>query len=117
MREFIHRVMDLGVPDQFIGYIPCIPIVVDHESASLLASFTSLVLPKGYLDRILAAGNPRSEGIAAAAELAQGFLSLDGVIGVNLSGGPGVGRELWFAEALAAVSDAVGLVRTAGFSG
>ena len=110
--DFISRVTDLGVPDQFAGFIPCVPIVVDHESAHLLASFTSMVLPEGYLDRILAARDPRAEGIAAAAELGQAFLASDSVIGVNLSGGPGAGRELWFAEALAEVAEAMDLVRT-----
>jgi 5,10-methylenetetrahydrofolate reductase len=110
--EFIGQVTDLGIPSHFAGFIPCIPIVVDHESARLLGSFTSLVLPEGYLDRILAARDPRSEGIAAAAELGQAFLAMDGVIGVNLSGGPGAGRELWFAEALAGVATALDLVRS-----
>ncbi len=112
VNDFIRQVIDLGVPDHFAGFIPCIPIVVDHESARLLASFTSLVLPPGYLDRILAARDPRAEGIAAAAELGQAFLATDGVIGVNFSGGPGAGRELWFAEASAEVAEALDLVRT-----
>ncbi len=87
-----------------MAFIPCIPIVVDRESAELLRSFTTLVLPEGYLDRILAAADPFTEGIAAAVELGQEFLAIEGVAGVNLSGGAGPGREAWFAEALARIS-------------
>jgi hypothetical protein len=82
-----------------------VPIVVDRESAELLRSFTTLVLPEGYLDRILAARDPFAEGIAAAVELARELLQIDGVRGINLSGGTGPGREAWFAEALARIFD------------
>jgi 5,10-methylenetetrahydrofolate reductase len=86
-------------------FVPCVPIVVDRESAELLRSFTTLVLPEGYLDRILAARDPFAEGIAAAVELARELLQIDGVRGINLSGGTGPGREAWFAEALARIFD------------
>jgi 5,10-methylenetetrahydrofolate reductase len=100
--KFIDRAQQLGAT---MVFLPCVPIVVDHESASLLRTFTTLVLPEGYLDRILAAADPFEEGIAAAVELSRGFLELDGVRGVNLSGGTGPGREAWFAEALARIAD------------
>jgi 5,10-methylenetetrahydrofolate reductase len=102
--EFVRKSQDLGAD---LRYIPCIPIIVDHESANLLRTFTTLVLPEGYVDRILAARDPFAEGIAAAVELAHGFLDIEGVSGVNLSGGTGPGREAWFAEALARISDEV----------
>jgi hypothetical protein len=88
-----------------VAFIPCVPVVVDRQSAELLRSFTTLVLPDGYLDRILAAADPFAEGIVAAVELGREFLSIDGVRGVNLSGGAGPGREVWFAEAVARISD------------
>jgi 5,10-methylenetetrahydrofolate reductase len=91
-----------------LGFIPCIPIVLDHDSAELLKSFTTLVLPPGYLDRILAAVDPRAEGVAAAVELGRGFLALEGVVGVNLSGGTGFGGELEFARALAEIGRELG---------
>jgi hypothetical protein len=86
-----------------MGFIPCIPIVADIESAQLLRTFTTLVLPEGYLERILGATDPFAEGVAAAVELGRQFLEIDGVVGVNLSGGAGPGREPWFAEALATI--------------
>ena len=104
VREFIRRAQDLGAA---MGFIPCIPIVVDRESAELLRTFTTLVLPDGYLERILAATDVRAEGIAAAVELGREFMSIDGVVGVDLSGGAGPGRELWFHEALAEIGRAL----------
>lgn len=90
-----------------LAYLPCVPLVVDVESAELLRSFTSLVLPEGFLDRILAARDPHDEGIAAAVEFSTQLLTIDGVAGVNLSGGAGPGHERRFAEALATVGDAL----------
>jgi 5,10-methylenetetrahydrofolate reductase len=99
--SFVARAQDLGAT---MAFIPCVPIVVDRESAELLRTFTTLVLPEGYLERILAATDPFTEGIAAAVELSRELLEIDGVAGVNLSGGAGPGREAWFAEALARIS-------------
>ena len=106
VEEFIDAARQLGADMMFI---PCVPIVVDHESAALLRTFTTLVMPKGYLDRILAAHDPFVEGIAAAVDLGRDLLQIEGVRGLNLSGGPGPGREVWFAEALARISEGVGV--------
>jgi len=91
-----------------LGFIPCVPVVVDAGSAALIRGFTSLALPPGYLDGVLSAADPRRAGIAAAAELALRLLELTGVVGVDLSGGAGPGAELAFAEALAAIGDRIG---------
>jgi 5,10-methylenetetrahydrofolate reductase len=105
VRAFIEAARALGAT---VGFVPCIPIVVDRESAELLQTFTTLVLPPGYLDGILAAGDGRAAdvraaGIAAAVSLGKGFLGIDGVVGVNLSGGAGPGGELAFAQVLAEI--------------
>ena len=102
--DFIERARELGVT---MGFIPCIPIVVDRASAELLRSFTTLVLPDGYLDGILRAPNTFAAGIEAALRHAEQFLAIKGVVGVNLSGGAGVGHEAWFAEALARIGSRV----------
>ena len=102
---FISRAQDLGAT---MAFIPCLPVVVDRDSAELLRTFTTLVLPDGYLERILAARDPFTEGVAAAVELGLEMLAIEGVAGVNLSGGAGPGREAWFAEALAQISRGVG---------
>lgn len=97
---FIREAQDLGAA---AAYLPCVPLVVDTASARLLESFTTLVLPPGYLGRILRSSDPFAEGVAAAVELSRELLAIDGVRGVNLSGGAGPSGELRFAEALAAV--------------
>jgi 5,10-methylenetetrahydrofolate reductase len=104
VREFIRQSHDLGAAPFFVA---CVPVVVDRASAELLRSFTTLVLPPGYLDRILDAADPFAEGIAAAVELSRDLLQIEGVAGVNLSGGTEPGRELWFAEALGTISERI----------
>lgn len=102
--RFVTEARSIGIAAAFI---PCIPVVVDRGSAELILSFTSLVLPDGYLDRILAAADVRRAGIAAALELDLRFLEVEGVSGVNLSGGGAVGGEHAFADALAAIGDGI----------
>jgi 5,10-methylenetetrahydrofolate reductase len=111
--EFVSGSRELGAA---IGFVPCVPVVLDRESARLLESFTSLVLPDGLLDRVLSARDPRRAGVEAAVELGRELLAIEGVVGVNLSGGAGGGREPWFAEGLAAVADGLSLVRGAGLT-
>ena len=103
--DFIDAAQQL---DAAMMFIACVPIVIDHESAALLRTFTALVLPEGYLDRILAARDPCTEGISAAVELGREMLKIHGVRGINLSGGAAPGREAWFSEALARISDELG---------
>ncbi len=100
VRTFIGAARALG---SRLGFIPCIPVVIDRGSAELLLSFTTLVLPPGYLEGILASDDVFEAGAAAAVALGRGFLAIDGVVGVNLSGGGGPGRALEFAEALARI--------------
>lgn len=97
VRRFIDEV---GVS---AAYVPCVPVVVDHASADLLESFTTLVLPDGFLTRVREAWDPRAEGIALAVALAEEMLAIPGVVGVNLSGGRD-GAEESFAEAQAEVA-------------
>ena len=106
VRNFIASAQALDVT---VGYIPCVPIIVDRGSAELIRGFTSLALPEGYLDGILASDDPREAGIDAAVELSRRFLELEGVVGVDLSGGAGPGQERAFAEALAEIADRIGV--------
>jgi 5,10-methylenetetrahydrofolate reductase len=104
--EFIESARELGAVANFV---PCVPAVIDRESAGLLRSFTTLVLPEGYLDRIINSDDPRREGIESAVRLSLQLLEIDGVSGVNLSGGSGYGKEVDFSEALAEISDRIGV--------
>lgn len=98
--EFIAAARSLG---SGVGFIPCIPIVLDEGSANLLRSFTTLVLPPGYLDGILAARDRREAGIEAAVALSVAMLAIDGVVGVDLSGGAAPGDELAYARDVAEI--------------
>lgn len=98
---FIASARALGVT---MGFIPCVPVIVDAGSAALIRGFTSLALPPGYLDRILAADDVEAAGIAAAIDLSMAMLEIPGVVGVDLSGGPAVGREVAFAQAEAEIA-------------
>ncbi len=85
------------------------PIVLDVASARLLASFPGLVLPAGYLDRILSADRPPGDGDPRRGRAERGAAAaVDGVAGVNLSGGGGPGEELRHAAALAEISRRLG---------
>ena len=105
--SFIGEALALG---SSLRFIPCVPVVVDRGSAALLESFTTLMLPEGFLAGIRSAADPRRAGIEAAVELGERMLRLDGVAGVDLSGGPGRGGEESFADALAEISGRLGLV-------
>ena len=85
-------------------YLACVPVVVDAGSAALLKSFTSLVLPEGFLDGILAAADVRRAGLEATVALSERILDTGLVAGINLSGGPQDGAENEFADALAEIS-------------
>lgn len=103
---FVESVRALGAGPWFVA---CVPVVVDRPSAELLSTFPSLVLPPGFLGRILEAADPYQEGIDSSLELAAAMLDVPGVAGVNLSGGAGMGQELRFAEALAEIGVGLGV--------
>lgn len=86
------------------GFIPCVPVVLDEGSAQLLRTFTTLVLPPGYLENSLSAADPREAGIAAAVALSRTMLQIEGVVGVDLSGGAAPGRETEHARSLAEIA-------------
>lgn len=98
LAEFVARAREAGSELRFMA---CIPAVVSRESAALVASFPGIRLPEGYVEGISGAADPRAAGIDAAVALAEEMLEIPGVVGVNLSGGPGPGQEESFAEALA----------------
>ncbi|MGD8195077.1 methylenetetrahydrofolate reductase C-terminal domain-containing protein [Herbiconiux sp. P18] len=106
VRRFIEEVREAGANPAFI---PCVPMVIDRGSAGLLRSFTTLVLPEGFLDRILHAADPYREGLDAVTELCERMLEVDGVAGVNLSGGASAGAEVEFADAMGIVAERLGL--------
>ena len=93
-----------GPPCGAAAPIACVPLVVDAGSADLLRSFTSLVLPPGYLQGISSATDPFRAGVDATVALAERMLAVPGVRGVDLSGGPAPGAEETFAQAIVDVA-------------
>jgi 5,10-methylenetetrahydrofolate reductase len=82
----------------------CVPVVTSADSAVMIAEIAAERMPAGYLAEITSAPDPVEAGIAAAARLAQSFLELPGVDGVNLSGGGGPGREVAASRTMAEVA-------------
>jgi 5,10-methylenetetrahydrofolate reductase len=106
VRRFIGESHEAGAAPAFVA---CVPVVLDRGSAALLRSFTTLVLPEGFLESILDAADPHRAGLDTATRLCEELLQVEGVAGVNLSGGAADGGEVAFAEAMGAVADRLGL--------
>lgn len=106
VRRFIGESQEVGAAPAFVA---CVPVVLDRGSAALLRSFTTLVLPEGFLEGILDAADPYRAGLDAATRLCEELLQVEGVAGVNLSGGAADGGEVAFAEAMGAVADRLAL--------
>ncbi|MEY2848612.1 MAG: hypothetical protein RI885_1277 [Actinomycetota bacterium] len=102
--RFIRSSRALGVS---LDFIACVPVVVDRESAELLLSFTTLALPDGYLEGILAADDTFRAGVDAAVAFSRRLLEVEGVRGINLSGGTPSHDKVRFAEGLAAIAEGV----------
>ena len=100
VRAFIEASQSLGVT---MGFIPCVPVIVDRGSAELIRGFTSLSLPPGFLEGILGSPDVLAAGIQAAVDLSLALMDIPGVVGVDLSGGPSAGREIEFAQAEAEI--------------
>lgn len=102
--EVARFVAEVAATAPALRVLPGVPVLTDAAGARLLGSFAAAVLPAGYVDRVLGAPDPRSEGIAAAVELARMLLAIEGVGGVVLAGGPALGSETDFASDLAEVA-------------
>ncbi|MPQ98351.1 methylenetetrahydrofolate reductase [Modestobacter sp. I12A-02628] len=98
--DFVQAATDAGAD---VPFVACVAVALDPGSAAELRRFTGLVLPAGYLDAIESARDPRRAGIAAAIALAESYLAVPGVRGVDLSTVPTPGRELSTAAALAEI--------------
>ncbi|MFC7571261.1 hypothetical protein ACFQX8_01565 [Klenkia terrae] len=104
LRAFVEQATDAGAD---VPFVACVAVATDPGSAAQLRRFTGLRLPEGYLAGIESARDPRRAGIAAAVALAQAYLSVPGVRGVDLSGVPSPGTELTTATALAEIGRAL----------
>lgn len=69
-----------------IPLIAGVAVFTDERSAAVLANFPGLHLDQRQVSAVLGAPDPVAAGIAAAVAEARALLSIEGVVGVNLSG-------------------------------
>jgi 5,10-methylenetetrahydrofolate reductase len=81
--EFVAAARAAGATVPFVAGVA---VYTDERSARVLQRFPGLHLDDAVVEGVLAAPDPRAAGIAAAVTEARALLSVDGVVGVNLSG-------------------------------
>ena len=69
-----------------LPFVAGVAVYTDEPSARVLQRFPGLHLDGAVVEQVLAAGDPRTAGIAAAVAEARALLAVPGVVGVNLSG-------------------------------
>ncbi|SDN53423.1 methylenetetrahydrofolate reductase C-terminal domain-containing protein [Geodermatophilus sp. DSM 45219] len=105
---FVAAARDAGAT---LPFVAAVAVYTDERSARVLQRFPGLQMDDATVERVLAAPDPRSAGIAAAVAEARALLAVPGVVGVNLSGLASDGGELAGARVKAEV--AAGIGRTA----
>jgi len=91
-----------------VPVLPGVPLVVDREGAELLASFHAAKLPTGFIDRLFAARDVRTEGIRLAVDYGRSLLDTGLVGGVVIAGGARPGQEAAYAADLAVAARELG---------
>jgi methylenetetrahydrofolate reductase (NADPH) len=101
--RFISEVKTLGTD---IPFVVGLAVVTSETSATAIQGFCNFVVPRGYLENIMASSDPRKAGIRAAIKFGEALLALPGVRGLNLSSVPELGREQELARDLAEIAKA-----------
>ena len=101
VHSFVAAARELGSTASMLA---CVPLVCDAGSAAALASFEPPAAERDLLQRVAAAADPRAEGVAAAVAFGRRLLDTGVLAGVDLSGGPGAGDEVAYADAMAEVA-------------
>lgn len=81
--RFIAACRSLGVT---LSFVAGVAVYTDERSARVLQAFPGLSLDADHVEAVLAAPDSEEAGIEAAVQEARELLSVDGVVGVNLSG-------------------------------
>lgn len=89
-----------------IPFIAGVAVATSEGSARAIQKFRNLVVPDGYLERILSSSNSRQAGIRAAVDFGEALLSREGICGLNLSSVATPGQELELAHDLAEIAKA-----------
>jgi 5,10-methylenetetrahydrofolate reductase len=101
---FVSAARALGVT---LPFLAAVAVYTDERSARVLQSFPGLHLDPARVDRVLTAPDPVRAGVQAAVDEAGTLLSIDGVVGVNLSGLASARGERYAAQVKAEVGRAV----------
>ena len=105
---FIDRATAAGAgPDRGVTFLACVPVVTTVSARRLLGRFPGLVLPEA-VQRAAAEEDPRRAGIAAAVEVAESYLAVPGVVGVDLTAAAAAGDERGVATDLAVIARTLG---------
>jgi 5,10-methylenetetrahydrofolate reductase len=83
VRQFMAAALSGGLT---IPVLAAVAVFTDAVSAAVLQGLPGLELDDAVIRRVLDASDPIEAGIQAAVAEAQALLSIDGVVGVNLSG-------------------------------
>jgi methylenetetrahydrofolate reductase (NADPH) len=83
VRQFMAAALSGGLT---IPVLAAVAVFTDAVSAAVLQGLPGLELDDAVIRRVLDANDPIEAGIQAAVAEAQALLSIDGVVGVNLSG-------------------------------
>jgi len=83
VRQFMAAALSGGLT---ILVLAAVAVFTDAVSAAVLQGLPGLELDDAVIRRVLDASDPIEAGIQAAVAEAQALLSIDGVVGVNLSG-------------------------------
>lgn len=104
VERFVVEARAVGVT---LPMIAGVAVYTDPHSADVLLRFPGLHLDPDDVSRVLGADDPVSAGIDAAVVEARALLSVDGIVGVNVSGLGSADGELAAARVKAAVGRAI----------
>jgi methylenetetrahydrofolate reductase (NADPH) len=83
VRAFVEAAYALGLT---LPVVASVPVFTDARSAAALAALPGLEIDAGRVEAVVTAADPVGAGIASAVDEAVALLSIEGVVGVNLSG-------------------------------
>jgi 5,10-methylenetetrahydrofolate reductase len=82
VRWFVEATKAAGAVD--LRFLACVPLVTSEPGLRLLRTFTGLVLPAGFIERIEQARDPFAAGVDEAIRFAVAVLDVPHVCGVDL---------------------------------
>jgi methylenetetrahydrofolate reductase (NADPH) len=99
--EWLEAAKSAGITDKAKILAGILPLSSADEAEELCNTFTDFVIPDSVIERMKQAKDPKSEGIAIAAEVINKIKDLDGLKGVHILSG---GKEKIVPQLLAAAN-------------